>query len=165
MRMQHHSFVRLFLLLVIVWCLGFTVGPVVENLVAGTQNTSVIYQGICHQDAARSFSWFGSQWSVCHRCSAIYLAFAIVALAVVFRGRSSLETLPRPWVIGALLLPIVLDGTADFIGIRSADLASRLVTGGLAGAVLAVVIIPILDDALHKLSAVNVSPSPGGHDA
>jgi len=165
MHMQQRSFSRLFVAIVSLWCVGFMFGPALELSLAGTQSSSLIYEGICHQDPARSFSWFGAQWAVCHRCSAIYLAFAVGVFAAVLSGRVSLTTLPRPLVIALLLLPIIVDGTADLVGLRSSDLMSRLLTGGLTGAVLAMVVVPVLHDALPKLMRADVSPFPGGHDA
>ena len=153
------------MVLVGLWCLGFSVGPAAERTLIGTDSSVHLYETICHQDAARSFSWFGVQWAVCHRCSAIYLSFALVAAVVLYRGHLSLDRVPSSIVLSVLLMPVAVDGTLDLLGIRSADIVSRILTGALAGGVLAVAIIPILFDALRKLSVSEPTPSPGGYDA
>ena len=163
--MQQRTVSWLLMVLVGLWCLGFSVGPVIEHALFGTDGSIRVYQGICHQDPARSFSWFGTQWAVCHRCSAIYISFALVAGLVILRKRLSLASVPSPIMLVALLVPVALDGGLDLLGLRSSDLISRMVTGTLTGGVLAVAILPILYDALRKLSAAEPTPSAGGYDA
>ena len=165
MRMQRQTFSRILLVLMSLWCLGFVVGPGLEHAIGDTHLVPSVYKGVCHQDPARSFEMFGTSWAVCHRCSAIYLSFMLVSALLILRDRLSIEFLPRPSVIVALLLPIIADGVTDLLGIRSADLVSRLITGILTGSLLALVVLPILYDALQKLSFVEPYPSPGGHDA
>ncbi len=164
--MRHTSLSRLLVLLILLWSVGFSFGPVLEDALTGTQGTMKLYERICHQDPARSFSWFGHHWAVCHRCSAIYIGFMVSALIVLVRGRLTLDAVPRPGVILLLIAPVIVDAMADLTGIWSSDMSSRLVTGNLAGVSLALVVCPALFDALHKLDRIaEPSPSAGAHDA
>jgi uncharacterized membrane protein len=165
MRFQRRTISHLVILAVGLWCIGFTLGPVVETLLSGGNLSQRLYASICHQDPVRSFSWFGDQWAVCHRCSAIYLSFGIATLFLVLRDRLTLETLPKPSSIMLLLLPVVIDALTDLAGIRSADVVSRLMTGSLTGIVLASIVVPVLFDALKKLHILDTSGSPGGSHA
>ena len=56
--------------------------------------TTVVYAAcarVCHQLPGRSFHTAGVQWPVCARCSGLYLAAGVGALAAFLRRR------PTPW--------------------------------------------------------------------
>jgi uncharacterized membrane protein len=162
MKIRQRSAALLFAMALVVWCLGFSVAPVFETLAFGESPTDALYASVCHQNPERSFDWFGVSWGVCHRCSAIYLSFMLTALILIGRNKTQRSTLPTPRIIAALLAPVVLDALTDLLGLRDADIVSRIVTGTLSGVVLALVVTPLLFDALEKLNVLNKPPSARG---
>lgn len=84
---------------------------------------------ICHQDPEHSFTIFGEQMALDHRCTAIYLATFVTAVGYSFvRGRVS----PLGF-LGLLLLaaPMALDGFTQLGGLRESNWALRIITGSL----------------------------------
>lgn len=112
-----------------------------------------IYGRVCHQRPDRVFTIAGDAWLVCHRCAAIYLSFlCATALMPFVRARARFRwSALSPRMTGLLLLPLVIDGLCDLLGVHDASLISRLVTGSLAGAGLAFVVVPLFIDAIEGL--------------
>jgi len=108
--------------------------------------------GLCHQIPERSLFAGGYQLPVCARDTGIYAGFAlgVLALWLIARGRRPTE-LPR-WpvlaIMGAFLLLMAYDGVTSYAGLRETTNDIRLLTGLLAGWVLAALIVPMLNSQL-----------------
>jgi uncharacterized membrane protein len=124
-----------------------------------------MYSLVCHQIPERSLTVFGVPLSVCSRCTAIYGAFTVfmfLALVSWFRPLMS-----RMRGIGmTLVLPMLLDVALDASGLLHATMASRLITGSLAGAGLALFLASALIEDHHTDLLPESSPSITGdtHD-
>jgi uncharacterized membrane protein len=121
-----------------VWTAGIFVFPIAMHfgiLPAPAFISRLIYSPVCHQDPARSFFIFGLPLSVCARCTAIYISFAV--LMVVFMA-AHIKTIPYARYSLLLLLPMLLDVGLDISALSDSTLASRISTGTMAGIGLAV---------------------------
>ncbi len=104
----------------------------------------LVYSPVCHQEAARSFSICGVPLAVCARCTGGYAAFTLTALLLPLFERTELRRVPaRAWLTG--LAPLVLDWLLDVAGLVENSLASRTVTGAMAGLALAMIAARGLD--------------------
>lgn len=80
----------------------------------------------CHQNPKRSFFLKGYQFPVCARCTGILL---IKPLAWLFNFKKKVS-----WIVGfALLVPMIIDGSIQYIFHIESTNKRRLVTGLLAG--------------------------------
>ena len=120
-----------------------------------------MYSGLCHQIAARSFTFYGYQVCYCHRCTALYTTlFGLSALFALWRWR---RTVGR-WVAFALTLPMAIDGTwhalddALPMALRSSDAAVgspnfwlRMITGALFALGVVLWAYPRLQREVHTI--------------
>jgi uncharacterized membrane protein len=131
--------------------------PVIAPLALahGYQFTAgVIYEAfrpLCHQISERSFYLDGHPFAVCARCFGLYAGFAagVMLYPLILSLRRS-ETPERVWLFLAAV-PIGIDFALGFFGIWHNTHLSRLLTGGLFGAVAAFYIVP----GLLELSRAN----------
>jgi uncharacterized membrane protein len=89
---------------------------------------------VCHQQAERSFLFFGGSVAVCARCLGIYLGAAAGLFLRVPR------TVAWRWLTAAVAFNLV-DWAAEFAGLHGNWIFARFVLGialGVAGAVLVV---------------------------
>jgi uncharacterized membrane protein len=71
-----------------------------------------IFEPVCHQIAERSFHLWGEPLAVCHRCSGLYLGFALgIALWPAFPAAAD-RLLARPRAILLFTIPLALDALA-----------------------------------------------------
>ena len=124
------------LILVLLWIAGIVSEPLIRA--AGGDSTllsllSYTYGRVCHQVADRSFHVAGHPFAVCARCFGIYAGY-LAGLIVYPIARSLTETeLPhRRWLMIALL-PVAVDFVGGCLGIFENTLASRALTGMIAG--------------------------------
>jgi len=71
--------------------------------------SAVVYAAasrVCHQDPARSFHTGASQWPVCARCSGLYLAAPVGAVAALVGRRRLRGSLARVVTIAAVPMAI-----------------------------------------------------------
>ena len=90
-----------------------------------------VYRYLCHQRPERSFFIAGHQVAFCERDTALYVAVFLAGVAYALSGRRW-----RPlsaWGVGALLLPLVVDGTLQLFFPYESTWSVRVVTGVLAG--------------------------------
>ena len=115
---------------------------------------SVIYEAfrpLCHQMSERSFYLAGHPFAVCARCFGLYAGFASgVVLYPLMRSLRKAETPERVWLFLAAV-PVGIDFTLGLFGIWQNTHLSRLLTGGLFGAVAAFYVVP----GLLELSRAN----------
>ena len=106
--------------------------------------TSVVYaiaSRICHQIPARSFHTDHVQWPVCARCSGLYLAApigAVAAIALVGRRRSSRAALG--WMAAAAI-PTAITLVIEWLGIAQPSNLVRFVAALPFGAAVAWVLV------------------------
>ena len=104
---------------------------------------------VCHARPERSFSFRGKKLPICSRCTGFY-AFMIAGLAGGFlllqAGDISYFILFAVTMV--TLTPMAVDGLTQLLGGRESDNYTRLITGGLAGAVIGIDIAALVLDAL-----------------
>lgn len=112
---------------------------------------AMLMQGLsllCHQIPERSFGLAGAPLGLCHRCLGVGAGF-LLGFAVPWRG------LPRwrPAVVLTIgLTPLAIDWLLGASGLWANTAASRVLTGGWAGVVLAGLVVASL------LAAPRVTP-------
>jgi uncharacterized membrane protein len=89
------------------------------------------YGALCHQLPHRSFFLLGSQLAICERDVAVYGSIGLAGLLFGLLGRNW-RPLPWRWYF-ALLIPIAIDGTTQFLGMRESTWELRVATGALFG--------------------------------
>jgi uncharacterized membrane protein len=95
---------------------------------------------LCHQIPERSFAVSGVPLGLCHRCVGVGLGF-LVGFAAPWRG------LPRwrpPLLLAIALAPLAVDWLLGASGVWDNTAASRVITGGWAGVVLAGLVVAAL---------------------
>jgi uncharacterized membrane protein len=111
------------------------------------------FHRVCHQLGERSLHIAGEPMAVCARCTAIYSGFlAGVVLFPIVRNLQGFR-FPRRVLLIAALLPMVADVALNLTGIHESGLLSRLVTGAIAGIVLAFIVLPAAFGAVRQLVA------------
>jgi uncharacterized membrane protein len=98
----------------------------------------------------------GYKVAICQRDIAIYgsillngLLFALLRPRL-YRGRTKIPKLPLA-IFGLLLLPIVLDGLTQLVGLRESNWVLRLFTGALAGGAAVWLAYPVVHEAMQEV--------------
>ena len=146
------------LILAVLWCAAIGAAPLFVSwsgawLPAG-EFLYRFFHPICHQLGEKSPHLFGGPLAVCTRCSAIYIGFlcGVLVFPIAHRRiRWSSRT-----ILGVALLPMVVDVTCGILGLHEATGLTRMITGGFFGALVPLVVLPVLMDAVLEI----VSPSP-----
>lgn len=123
--------------------------------------------GFCHQFPERSLEAGGLYFSVCARDTGINLGF-IITLIVLFVFCARLKDKPGAmppfwavWVGIVLAIPMVVDGTTSYLGLRETTNLIRYLSGYLCGTGLAVVasggVLSLATRVDHQSSAVGES--------
>lgn len=113
---------------------------------------------VCHQLPTHSFFMAGEQLPLCARCTGIYLGFLAGLAGLALLGRLSASRLPSKSVSAVLLVAIAAmagDGFNSLFGYLP-DAATlyettnliRLATGIAAGVAFALILVPMVNDAL-----------------
>ena len=93
----------------------------------------------CHQIPTRSFWIVGSNLGVCARCFGLYISFLSTWLLLVVRFKRHFL-----WKWGiVLIIPILLDGITQNLGLRMSTNYLRFSTGILGGAGVAILFFPV----------------------
>ncbi|MCD6446543.1 MAG: DUF2085 domain-containing protein [Candidatus Marinimicrobia bacterium] len=87
---------------------------------------------ICHQYPPRCLQIFNSPMGLCSRCFAFYLAGLICTIGFPFLGRTQ-EQRPNFYFFILMIAPLTIDGSTQYLGLRTSTNILRLVTGGMAG--------------------------------
>lgn len=113
---------------------------------------------VCHQLPDRSLSVDGRPLPLCARCTGIYLGFVVGLLGLALLGKPRASRLPPGGVTLLLLLSFVamaLDGLNSLLQLFPETLQAyppsnllRLITGMAAGTALALLLVPLFNDAL-----------------
>jgi uncharacterized membrane protein len=95
-----------------------------------------VFAPFCHQQSERCLL-FGASLAVCARCTGFYAGLALFAGAALGLGR-----LPRVRPVGLLaLLPLVVDGSANLLGLWASPAPLRALTGVMASVPLALLVL------------------------
>ncbi len=101
-----------------------------------------VFAPFCHQQSDRCLL-FGASLAVCARCAGFYAGLALIAGAGLGLGR---VVRVRPVGLFALL-PLVVDGSANLLGLWASPAPLRALTGVLASVPLALLVLGGHDDA------------------
>jgi len=80
----------------------------------------------CHQISSRSFSYKGYQFPVCARCTGVIIG-EIIAIIMLFTIKIDLL------YSFILVVPLIIDGSLQYINILQSNNIRRVMTGFLAG--------------------------------
>ena len=81
---------------------------------------------ICHRQEDRCIKLFGHTSFLCARCTGILAGFALVLLFPCLY----LPSITVPWVVSVgLMIPLIIDGCTQFIGLRESNNALRFISG------------------------------------
>jgi uncharacterized membrane protein len=152
----------LFTFLVAFWCAGILAAPLLTH--AGMHRSADIvysvYSRVCHQNDVSSFHIHGEKFGVCIRCSAIYFGFLLGLLIMPLSGALKRLRIPKPALILAVILPMVIDAVLNDLGLHASTTMTRVATGLLFGGVMPWCIIPLLIEACLQLIQKKKNPSP-----
>jgi uncharacterized membrane protein len=144
--------------LLLIWCAGFSVGPILGNTAGGDILYPIfkkIYSQACHQISYKSFSIFGYKLLVCARCTGIYLGAlgaSITSLFIRKRIRLNINLLI------ASLIPLAADVFMSTAKIYNYSKATACVTGIIFGSVVFLFILEALENSiLQKDIVINES--------
>ena len=112
----------------------------------------LIFSPVCHQDPTRSFALFGHACAVCHRCTGIYFGLFFVSLIPGKPAAMIVEPHRRRSWIACATVPMLLDVFLPFASLWTSTPVSRVLTGGLFGAMLASLLMPALEEVLKENS-------------
>ncbi|WP_428236006.1 DUF2085 domain-containing protein [Gracilimonas sp.] len=101
-----------------------------------------IFDVLCHQDPARSYTLSGVQMAVCARCFGIYGALFAgwILLPVYALLKKRGQNIEKGWLIAAILLNLV-DVSGNYFGLWTNTLTSRFIMGALFGLPLAFILV------------------------
>ncbi len=88
---------------------------------------------LCHQRADRSFFLGGNELPFCARCTGVWLGLFLGLVVMAFVAVPLDSRLAWVFVVG--LLPLMVDGGGQLLGLWESTNVVRLVTGVLAGVV------------------------------
>ena len=88
---------------------------------------------MCHQRADRSFFLNGNEMAFCARCTGVWLGIVVGLLCITFLEVP--QDFRLAWVFLLGLLPIMVDGGGQLLGLWESTNVVRLLTGLLAGVV------------------------------
>ncbi len=104
---------------------------VLVSAVAGPRHA---FASLCHQLAARSFTYNDHLFAVCHRCLGVYVG---LFAGLLFGGSSStILAFTRKWGLPMIAMAatlVTLDAGLDVIGALSNTVVTRVTTGFVLG--------------------------------
>jgi uncharacterized membrane protein len=137
------------------WCCLICAAPAAMTAGDGAVHTAgsaayVFFSTICHQWDSHSFHLFGHKLPVCIRCCAIYFSFfAGIVLYPTIGKKIEARYGVRSMIIAAGA-GMVIDVACSSLGIAESSTASRLVTGGAFGLLMAFVLTPTLHELIES---------------
>jgi uncharacterized membrane protein len=102
--------------------------------------TYVVAGQVCHQRPARSFHTAGVQWPVCGRCSGLYLAAPVGAIAAFLVGRRRTSRPSIAW-LAAAAAPTAITFVIEKAGIAAVGNGMRFAAALPLGLALAWVLV------------------------
>jgi len=144
------------------WCAGILAAPFLQHTghADSAEMTYAFYSKICHQNTASSIHWEGEKFGVCMRCSAIYFGFLAGLLVMPLTGTLQRRRAPKPALLVAVIIPMVLDVVLNVAGLHSSTALTRIATGLLFGSVMPWCIVPYSIEAWTQLKQQKKIQSP-----
>jgi len=138
---------------VFLWCWMLILPPLMAAIEFPAHSISrpvyKFYSTICHQYETHSLFLFGFKLAVCARCFGIYIGFFIgCVLCPLILKRRYLEDVSWWIIIG---FPVLIDVVLDFVRIYESTLTTRLITGLWFGAGAAIILTPIIIEAISEI--------------
>jgi len=131
------------ILAAVVWPMLLTGGAGARIHNPASAFASVIYAAagvVCHQKPERSFHTAGVKWPVCGRCSGLYLAAPIGAVAAVLGRRRFQRRRDLTW-LAAAATPSLMTFAIERAGIANISSLTRFLAALPLGAAIAWVIV------------------------
>lgn len=139
-------------LLCLVWTTGIAIAPLLSS--GGSPIgvvTHLFYAPVCHQDAARSFTFSGIPFAVCARCTAVYFSFTAILVAGLLSRWIRSNSIPfRLLLLG--IAPMLIDVILDAAGVIRNSMPSRTITGAIAGSTFGLFLAPVLSEGMTAVS-------------
>ena len=139
-----------------VWCSAIVLAPVLASSSGVLREAGRIlhafFHPVCHQLEARSLFINGMPFGVCSRCSAIYFAFLIGTLVYPAVRSIGRPEIPSRWLLVFSCVPMIIDTFPWRFGMYEATLATRTISGSIAGFALAFFIVPAAIQAVAELA-------------
>jgi uncharacterized membrane protein len=135
---------------VFIWTAGIVAAPVFTGTWFSEQLYR-LYAVVCHQFDERSFHWQDHPFGVCIRCTSIYLSFLAALILVRFQPRLQNADWKALRILAVTGIPIALDGIGSLLSLWDSTLASRVFTGLLFGAGLALLLHADLTESIRSL--------------
>lgn len=112
---------------------------------------------VCHQMPERTLLVGGHYLPVCARDTGAYLGFYIGYLILPLRNRKATGP-PKLWITLLMIMPILLDGATQWLGLRTSTNDIRLLTGLLFGASITPFLVYLLSATLiaRKLPLIRI---------
>jgi uncharacterized membrane protein len=142
----------------IAWPLVMAAGVWDRATTGGSVGTDVLYAAasrVCHQRPERSFHTAGVKWPVCGRCSGLYLAAPLGALAAVSLGRRHRRLVTKRaggWriqnvnavLVAMASLPTAVTIVTEWTGLLPVSTLARALAALPLGAAIAFVIVRVV---------------------
>jgi len=129
-------------------------------LLLGLKDTStlfpVIFKRICHQLPQRSFIINHRQLPLCARCSGFFLGLYPGLLFVTLSKRWRINSAVRPLHVIMLIIPLMVDGFSQTVGLRESTNDIRFLTGLLCGSAIFFCQLSVINGISNK-SNVNLT--------
>lgn len=115
--------------------------------IEASQKIFAILGLLCHQRSTRSFWIFESPMGLCARCFPFYLSLLVTSFFVLHTNTRKIL-----WKWGfPLLIPILLDGISQQMGLRVSTNFLRAITGLMGGVGIGILVFPIYFRLLYLL--------------
>lgn len=145
---------NILILLVFLWCFGIFVPVIIPETIAG-HTAAQLYGVICHQFDSHSFHVNGEPLAVCERCTSIYFGFLLMLIRLLPRvQQKDFAAVPLLLIIS---LPMFVDGMLSLTHMYEATTLSRVITGSLFGAGLALLLHKTLSETIHSILSLPLS--------
>ena len=100
---------------------------------------------VCHQISERTIYLDNLPLPVCARDTGIYMGFFIAFVFCIAKGRLKSDKPPDfsiSIVLVLMMIPMMIDGTSSYIGLRRTDNTVRLITGLFFGMPIPIFLVP-----------------------
>jgi uncharacterized membrane protein len=98
-----------------------------------------ILRNFCHQLPSRCLWIFGSNMGLCSRCFGIFLGLFLIGVYYGIKGKIKIY-----WKISIIfVIPLLIDGITQIIGLRQSNNLLRLATGFLFGLGIGSIMYPL----------------------
>ena len=104
-----------------------------------------IFDPVCHQIAERSFHLWHEPLAVCHRCTGLYLGFALGIVVWPALPKAAARLLERPRTIVLFSIPLAIDAV-----LLANTTASRFATGLIAAFPVALLVLAAVADLARR---------------